>query len=343
MSSFRFANPEWLWLLLAVPFLFWLCGRLGKRAAIRFPSTRMVRQIAAFVRHRPGRFHASLRWLAITALIFALARPQTGEELSSTRSSGIDIILALDLSTSMWAHDFSLNGQPADRLSVVRSVIKPFISQRNADRMGLVAFAADPYVVSPLTLNHDWLLRRIDDLSLGSIPDGTAIGSAIAAAANRLRNLDAKSRIVILLTDGANNRGEVEPIPAAQAAAAFGIKVYTIGVGRTGRVDFPARFDENGQPMRDRLGRIVMRSELSTFDADTLKEVANITGARYFQATDSDSLKDIYAEIDRLERSEVQIDIRRLFSEAFVWPLSLGMFLFFIDWLLQQTRFRRLP
>lgn len=340
---FRFAQPEWLWLLFAIPLLFWLCGRVGKRAAIRFSSTRLTRQIAAFVRHRPGRLHASLRWLSLVFFILALARPQTGEELSSTSTSGIDIVIALDLSTSMWAHDFQLNGVLQDRLTVVRSVIEDFISRRPNDRIGLIAFAAEPYLVSPLTLNHDWLLQRLEDLRLGEITDGTAIGSAVGAATNRLRNLDADSRLTILVTDGANNRGEIDPIPAAEAAAAFGIKVYTIGVGRAGRVQYPARFDDKGEPLRDASGRIYLRPARSDIDLETLQKVAEITHARYFHATDSESLRSIYAEIDELEKTEVEIIQRRLYSEAFLWPMAAGLIFFLLDWLLSQTRYRRLP
>jgi len=161
---FDFANPWWLLLLLVLPFLFWLQGRAGRSASIRFPSTILAAQVAAFVRQRPGRWRTSLRWLAMALLIVALARPRTGEELTSSTSSGIDMVIALDLSTSMWAHDFEVSGVPQDRLTVVRAVIEDFINARPNDRIGLIAFAAEPYLVSPLTLNHDWLLRRVEQL-----------------------------------------------------------------------------------------------------------------------------------------------------------------------------------
>ena len=203
---FEFAEAQWLLLLLLLPLLFWLKGKAGRSAAIRFPSTILASQVAAFVRQRPGRWRAALRWLSVLFLIFALARPRTGEELTSTESSGVDLVIAVDLSTSMWAHDFEVGGVPLDRLTVVRAVIKEFVEKRPNDRIGLIAFAAEPYLVSPLTLNHDWLQRRLDDLRIGEIEDGTAIGSAIGAAVNRLRELPAKSRSIILVTDGANNR-----------------------------------------------------------------------------------------------------------------------------------------
>lgn len=340
---FRFADPYWLGLLVLFPLLFWLLGRAGRKAAVRFPSTFLVAQVSAFVRQRPGRWRASLRWLVAAAFILALARPQTGEELSRTPASGVDIVIAVDLSTSMWAHDFIVDGVRQDRLSVVRSVVDDFIEARRSDRLGLVAFAAEPYLVSPLTLNHDWLKRRLASLQIGQIEDGTAIGSAIGTATNRLRDIPAESRIIILVTDGANNRGQLEPLPAAEAAAAFGIKIYTIGVGMEGMVPYPARFDQNGQPVRSRDGRIFLRSRRSEIDLETLQEIAHTTGARYFHATDLESLRDVYAEIDRMEKTEVELEVRHLYTEVFAWPLGIGLALLALDLLLRQTRFRRLP
>lgn len=340
---FDFAEPHWLYLLILVPFLFWLQGRVGRRAAIRFPSTRLASQVAAFVRQRPGRWRATLRWLAIAAFIIALARPRTGEELTSTESSGIDMVVALDLSTSMWAHDFEIKGVRQDRLTVVRSVIRDFIEERQYDRLGLIAFAAEPYLVSPLTLNHDWLQRRLNELSIGQITDGTAIGSAIGAATNRLKDIPAKSKSIILVTDGANNRGRLDPAAAAEAARAFGIKIYSIGVGQPGMVPFPARFDANGQPARRSDGSIFLRASRSDIDLETLAAVAETTGGRYFHATDSDDLKEIYAEIDAMEKTEVELKVRRLYTEAFPYALGMGMALLLLDLLLSRTLYRRLP
>ena len=164
---FQFAEPAWLFLLILVPLFFWLQGRAGRAAAIKFPSTSLAAQVAAFVRQRPGRLRASWRWLAVACFILALARPQTGEELTSTESSGVDIVTAVDLSTSMWAHDFEVGGVATDRLTVVRSVISDFFDARKNDRIGLIAFAAEPYLVSPLTLNHDWLQTLMHGLRLG--------------------------------------------------------------------------------------------------------------------------------------------------------------------------------
>jgi Ca-activated chloride channel family protein len=340
---FQFAEPAWLLLLALLPLLFWLQGKAGRNAAIRFPSTLLTAQVAAFVRQRPGRWRHALRWLAFAFLVLALARPQTGEELTSTRSSGIDIVIAVDLSTSMWAHDFEVNGVPRDRLTIVRSVISEFIESRPNDRLGLIAFAAEPYLVSPLTLNHDWLQRRLEDLRIGEIEDGTAIGSAIGAATNRLRDIPAESRSIILVTDGANNRGQLEPLPAAEAAAAYGIKIYSIGVGEPGMVPFPARLGPDGNPVRDNNGRIFLRQARSDIDLETLQQVAEETRGRYFHATDSEGLREIYAEIDRMETREVELEVRRLYTEVFAIPLLLGLAVLATDLILKQTRFRRLP
>jgi len=184
---YRFESPEFLWLLLLVPLLAALKGRRGRAASIRFPATALARQISAFVRSRPGKFLVNMRLIALSLLILALARPQAGSSSHEIEESGIDIVLAVDLSTSMWAHDFKIKGKPVDRLTVVKNVMEDFIAKRIHDRIGVVAFAAAPYLVSPLTLNHEWLLQNLERLKLGMIEDGTAIGSAIGTSVNRLR------------------------------------------------------------------------------------------------------------------------------------------------------------
>lgn len=340
---FQFAEPLWLLMLALLPVLLWLTGKVGRQAAIRFPSTLLAAQVAAFVRQRPGKWRPLLRWLAVACLILALARPQTGEEITTSESSGVDIAIVVDLSTSMWAHDFEMAGARIDRLSVVKSVIGQFIEARTNDRLGLIAFAAEPYLVSPLTLNHEWLQRRLGQLRIGQIEDGTAIGSAIGSATNRLRDIPAESKSIILVTDGANNRGQLEPEATAEAARAYGIKIYAIGVGEAGLVPFPARFDSTGRPARARDGRIFLRQARSDIDLETLRNVADITGGRYFHATDSDSLREIYAEIDRMEKREVEIDVRRLYTDVFAIPLGIGLLILLTDILLKQTRYRRLP
>jgi len=340
---FRFAQPEWLWLLLLLPVLFFLQGKRGRSASVTFSAVGLAAQVSAFVRRRPGKWRFVPRWLALALLIAALARPQSGSETRTTEASGIDIVLAIDLSPSMWAHDFRQGGARIDRLKVVKGVVREFIEDRPHDRIGMVAFAGDPYLVSPLTLNHDWLLNRLEELEIGMIDSGTAIGSAIASGANRLRDIPAKSRVMILMTDGASNAGQVEPVPAAEAASRFGIKIYAIGVGREGMVPFPARFSRDGKPMRDSRGIIRLVNRRSEIDLPTLKEVADISNGRYYHATDTENLQSIYDEIDQLEKTEANLTINRLYSEAFMWPLGLSLGLLLIDFLLRQTRFRRLP
>lgn len=340
---FDFAQPAWLFLLLLIPPLFWLTGRAGRSSSIRFPSTMLASQVAAFVRQRPGRFKAVLRWLGVAFLILALARPRTGEELTSTQSSGIDIVIAVDLSTSMWAHDFEVSGVRQDRLTVVRSVVNDFIEEREYDRIGLVAFANHPYLVSPLTLNHDWLLQRLQDLQIGQIGNATGIGDAVGSAVNRLRDVPAESKSIILVTDGANNTGQLDPIVAAEAAKSYGIKIYAIGVGRKGVVPVPARYDNQGRPVRDRDGQIFFVRGESDIDLETLKAMAETTNGLYYHATNSESLRNIYAEIDQMEKTEVEIQVRRLYTEAFPIPIAIGLLLLAIDILLKQTRNRRLP
>lgn len=340
---FRFASPELLWLLVIVLLIPFFKGRKGSRASVRFPAVGLAKQIAAFVRNKPGGFLVPLRLLSLTLLVLALARPQTGEEITSIKSSGIDIVMAVDLSTSMWAMDFEIQGVPQDRLTVLKSVIEEFIQKRRDDRIGLIAFAADPYLVSPLTLNHDWLLKRVAELEIGSIEDGTAIGSAIGAGVNRLRDLEAESRVLILLTDGANNRGQISPVAAAEAAAAFNIKIYAIGVGREGPVRYPAGFDARGRPQSNRRGEVFVRTVNSSIDLQTLQQVAERSNGAYFHATDTEALRQIYERIDELEKTEVELNIRAIYQEVFWIPLLGAFGLFLVEWLLAQSRYRRMP
>jgi Ca-activated chloride channel family protein len=339
---FRFANPELLGLLVLVPIFLLLRGKTGRAAAVKFPSIQLAKQVAAFVRSRPGRFAGWLRALVLTCLIVALARPQFGEETSDITQSGIDIVLAVDLSTSMWAHDFEMSGLPVDRLTVVRRVLEDFIERRPSDRLGLIAFSGEAFLVSPLTLKHDWLSNRLEELEIGMLPDGTAIGSAIGTSVNRLVDQESKSKIIILLTDGENNTGVIDPLPAAEAAKAFGIKIYTIGVGRVGNVPYP-RTDRFGNFVRDRNGRPLLSLQQSQIDLESLQEIAKMTEGRYYHATDTDQLEAIYDEIDELEKTEITLTVNRLYDDMFWIPLALAAALFALEQILAQTRLRRLP
>jgi Ca-activated chloride channel family protein len=332
--TWRFANPALLWLLLALPLIAATRGRIGQAAALLYPSADLVRPVGRGVRARTGRARLFLRLLVLALVVVALARPQQGLGTAEIETSGIDIVLAIDVSGSMRALDFKLDGKPADRIQVVKSVVRRFIDARPDDRLGMVAFAGRPYLVSPLTLDHDWLVQNLDRVRIGLIEDGTAIGSAIAASVNRLREQKAKSKVVILLTDGVNNAGKVAPITAAEAARALGIKVYTIAAGTQG---------EAPMPVTDRFGneRVVMAPV--EVDEDTLRKVAATTDAAFFRATDTETLQNIYAQIDKLERTTETVKRYEQYRELYAWPLGAALLLLGCDLLLAETRWRSLP
>ncbi len=290
--TLRFLHPALLWLLLLLPVFALIRGRSGPAPAVIFPTAGLLRLLGGKRKTRPGGLESALRLLTLALLLLALARPQLGRITTQVRASGIDILLAVDISGSMQALDFTLHDRPANRLQVVKSVVSRFIRERPNDRIGLLAFGGRPYLVCPLTLDHDWLQRRLASLEIGMIEDGTAIGSAIASGVNRLREQRSKSKILILLTDGINNAGKVAPLTAAEAAETLGIRVYTIGAGTNG---------EAAIPMQDPFGRTIMMRARMKIDDETLRKVAEKTGAKYFRATDTGSLKKVYAEINKME------------------------------------------
>ncbi|HBR94686.1 MAG TPA: hypothetical protein DEA90_11030 [Opitutae bacterium] len=345
MTFFQFADPAFFLLLLLLPILAWWAGRMGPEAAVRFSSITLVKGISQNRHSRPGQFLFGLRLLALAALIVALTRPQIGRMNDSTEAEGIDIVVTLDLSGSMRALDLSTRDDIVTRLDAAKRVVDSFIDKRTYDRIGLVAFAANAYVVSPLTLNHDWLKRNLKRLELGEIDGGgTAIGTALGASANRLRDHQARSRIIILLTDGENNAGTLSPIAAAEAAKTLGVKVYTIATGKKGRVPIPET-DRNGRVVRDREGAPVYRgrSDISNYDETELTQIAELTGGRFFNATQDGDLERIYDEIDELETTEIELRSYSSFTELFIWPAGLGLLLLALEQLLRNTRYRRLP
>jgi Ca-activated chloride channel homolog len=339
----RFLHPEFLWLLLLVPLAALLAGRAGKRAALQFPATGIARNVSRLVRGRPGRISDWLKIMALVAGILALARPQAGTESRSQRFEGIDIMLTVDLSSSMWAHDFEIDGVRHDRLTAVKSVMEEFIAARRHDRIGLIAFAGYPYLVSPLTINHPWLLRRLQDLEIAMIEDGTAIGSAIGSAVNRLQDRSGGTGIIVLLTDGANNRGQINPMQAAEAAAALGIRVYTVGVGQDDPAPFPRLDQRTGKPLRDRTGRMAFVQVPPDLDLEMLQAVADRTGGRFFHARNIRELENVYSEIDAIERTEVNLQAAALYRDRFALPLGVCLFFYLLDWVLRHTRYKRLP
>lgn len=311
----RFLHPELLWLLLLLPLLTLLYARRGAAPALLFSSVAIVKSLGTGRKAKPGRLRVVLRLISLSLLILAMARPQLGSSTTEIEASGIDILLAVDVSGSMEAMDFTLGGKPTNRLEVVKNVVDEFIKQRPNDRIGLLAFGGRPYLISPLTLDHGWLSKRLESLQVGMVEDGTAIGSAIGSGTNRLRDRKSKSRIMILLTDGMNNRGRIPPLAAAEAAETLNIKVYTIGAGTRGEAPIP---------VTDGRGRKRLLMSKVDIDEETLNDVAEITGAMYFRATDTESLTKIYDAINSMETTTRTIkkfeNYRELFSYL-IWAV----------------------
>jgi Ca-activated chloride channel family protein len=330
----RLHDPWVLALLLLLPLLVWLERRLRRDAAVRFPTVGVLRGIASGGRSRWRWVVPALRLAALALVIAALARPQFGRAESRYRGEGIDIMLAVDISGSMLAEDFTVDGQRVNRLEAVKSVVKQFVGRRASDRIGMVLFGARPYTQCPLTLDHGWLLQNLDRAQIGMIEDGTAIGSALATAAARLKLSDAKSKVVILLTDGQNNAGKISPLTAADAAAALKVKTYTIGAGTRGLAPYPAR---------DLFGNVVYQPVQVDIDEETLTAIAEKTNGRYFRATDTESLEKIYEDIDQLERTEFEAPRYLDYDEWYPWLLLPAVMLLAFELTLSQTVLRRLP
>lgn len=330
----RLADPWMLALLILLPIAAWARKRWAGERAFIYSSVNLVKGITELTRSTSSRVLSSLRWLALVLAIIALARPQLTEGRTSITASGIDIVVALDLSGSMAAEDFELDNERVNRVQVAKKVLEGFISKRPSDRIGLVAFAGQAYVATPLTLDHEFLLENLDRLDIGVIEDGTAIGSALSAGLNRLRKLESLSRIVILMTDGQNTTGEIPPLTAAEAARALKVKVYTIGVGTQGMAPMPAT---------DAFGRKGYRQVPVNIDEETLKEIAAKTGGKYYRALDTDSFREIYEEIDRFEKTEIQVNRFQRYEELYMWFVLPSLSLLLIEILLNHTIWRRLP
>jgi Ca-activated chloride channel homolog len=332
---FTFDHPWFLLLLLVLPVVAWWRGRQGKPAAFLYSSVQLVGGVANIGRSGAGRVLAGLRWLVLILFIFGLARPQFVESETAVKASGIDIVVAIDLSGSMEAEDFELKGKRVNRLEIAKDVLKKFVEKRPGDRIGLVAFAGKAYVAAPLTLDHEFLQMNIERLQLHVIEDGTAIGSGLAAAVNRLREIQSKSKIVILMTDGQNNAGKVQPITAAEAAQTLGIKAYTIGVGTRGTAPVPRGVDF--------FGRKVYGQMPVDIDEKTLKEISDKTGAEYYRADSTDTLRRIYERIDQLEKTEVEVKKYVHIKELFHWLVLPGLGFLLLEVLLGNTVWRKLP
>ncbi len=331
----EFQQPYFLFLIAVILILPFLRGGLKRAGSIRYSNTQLAGKLGSMRKSRAGRWLAFLRTLALTLLVLALARPRIGYGETEIEASGIDIVLAVDISGSMQAMDFKIGSKRVNRLEVVKKVIREFIEKREADRIALIAFAGEPYLVSPLTLNHDWLNKNLQRLEIGLIAeDGTAIGSALIMSANRLKELQAKSKVVVLLTDGVNNMGAIQPVTAAEAAAALKVKVYTIAAGTKGEAPFP---------VKDSFGRTRLQNIQTEVDEPTLKEIAKITHGSFFRATDTKELEAIYDQINQLEKTEVKLKNFTFYRELYFWPLLGGLSLLMLEYLLACTRLRTLP
>jgi len=328
--------PWLLLLLIAIPALIFLRYRRRRKSTLMFSDGRVLARLPASLAVLAQPVLPLLYAAGLSLLICALARPQRGLEESVLRTEAVDIVLLVDVSTSMLAEDFSAAGERLNRLQAAKKVMERFIAKRTNDRIGMVAFAALPYSVAPLTLDHDWLIERmhVEGFKPGMVEDGTAIGTAIGSAVNRLRESEAKSKVVILLTDGVNNAGAVSPENAAQAAKALDIKVYTVGAGTSGWVRMPV-----DDPV---FGRRYVRQR-SNIDEATLKRIADITGAEYFRAGDFDALERVYAQIDEMEKTEIEVEQFTRFEEAFALFLAWGIACLALEKLLSLTRLGRLP
>jgi Ca-activated chloride channel family protein len=331
-----FAHPYLLLLLLLLPLAAWLKGRRGQPAAFVYSSTQLLRGIQEISKSNAGSFLAALRWLALAILIIALAQPRlTKFDTSKATASGVDIVVAFDLSGSMAAEDFDIRGQRVNRVAMAKHVLENFIARRPSDRIGLVAFGTQAYIASPITLDHDFLLKNLERMDLNTINGNqTAIGSALSTAVNRLRELQSKSKIVILMTDGQNNAGKVAPLTAAEAAQALGVKVYTIGVGTQGQAPMPAT---------DMFGRRVYQMVPVDIDETTLQKISEMTGGKYYRADNAEKFQSIYAEIDQLEKTEAEVQKFAQHTELFAWLIALGLVLLTAEVALGQTVLRRLP
>ncbi len=329
VGGWTLASPIWLLLLLLLPYL-WLRARRRRRPALVLPSLAAMGPLPRTWRERFRRAPELLRVGIAVLAVLALARPQQLAAGRPLTTSGIDIVLALDASGSMKAEDF----QPRNRLEVAKAAAAEFVDARPDDRIGLVTFAGQAVTQVPLTLDHEALTASIDRVAVGSLADGTAIGTSLATSVNRLRESDARSKVVILLTDGVNNAGEVDPMTAAETARALGVRVYTIGVGTTGEAPYLLDDPRFGP----RYVRVVVR-----IDEELLRAISERTGGRYFRATDPEALREVYAAIDRLERSELTGRRPVVRIDRYAWLLLPALGLLIAEGALRGTILRRLP
>ena len=330
---FRFAQPLWLVALLLIPALALTAGRRREPAVLHYSNLRLLQGLPGSVRLRLRWIPSALRLAALTLLVLAIARPQTGRASHVVRGKGVDIVMALDISGSMGALDF----EPTNRLEAAKQVIHGFIGQRRYDRIGLVVFAREAFSQCPPTIDYAQLGLLLDAIDLApelGLEDGTAIGLGIAQAATMLQESEALSRVIVLLTDGVNNAGPIDPLTAAQAAAALGIRVYTVGAARPGQVLVPV-----DDPT---LGPTTQWIE-SEIDEEVLRQIASTADGLYFRAEDTPGLRRIYDQINELEKSDIEVQVFTRYRDLAGWFLLPALALTFVELVLRQTVFRSLP
>ncbi len=325
-------HPLWLLLLPLAPLLALLRGARGKRAAIKFPTTSLLRDLGRPARKSLGGFVFGLILISLTFGILALSRPQKILSYEEEKADGIDIMLTVDVSLSMLIEDFYIGAQPVNRLTAAKRVMTDFIKGRRSDKIGIVAFAGETYLPCPLTLDRDWLINNLDRVQTQRVGDGTAIGSGIASAANRMRREKSPSKVIVLLTDGANNSGRLSPQVAAKLAATLGIKIYTIAIGTPGIHSIPDPKRGTFTPVGQQL-----------FDEGTLKEVAAIGNGQFYMAQNLNSLSDVFATIDKLEKTKIEHHKIVETEELFPWPLAVSAIALFLALLLSLTVLHSAP
>jgi len=329
---YRFADPEYLYLLILIPLLvYWYWTRKGRgNSKIRFSDVGIVKKVGKTTKQHLRHSVFFFRLLFLSFIILALARPQSGSKMKETSTEGVDIVLAIDVSSSMLAEDFKPN-----RLEAAKNVASEFIEGRQNDRLGMIIFAGESFTQCPLTLDYGVLLNLLESTEVADQEwDGTAIGMGIVNAVNRLRDSKAKSKVVILLTDGENNKGQVDPITAARIAQSFEVKIYTIGAGTKGTALYPVT-----DPL---MGKRYVPMPVN-IDEDVLKEIAKITEAKYFRATNSKKLAEIYQEIGEMEKTKIEVQEFTRYDEFFIYFLGLGLLFFAIEIIFSNTVFRKIP
>jgi len=329
MNGITYAEPLYLWLLLLIPAMiaFYVLRQQKTSASLHMPGLRQFDDAASTFRHYLRHLLFCLRTIAIALLIIVLARPQKTDRFQNVTTEGIDIMLALDISGSMLARDFK-----PDRLEASKNVATEFISGRPYDRMGLVVFSGESFTQCPLTTDHAVLINLMREIHSGMIEDGTAIGNGLATAVSRIKDSEAVSKVIILLTDGVNNRGDIAPLTAADIASTFGIRVYTIGVGTRGTAPYPVQTPFGTQYQN-------MPVEI---DEEVLREIASKTGGTYFRATDNDKLVQVYAEIDKLEKSKIDVRQFTRKEEKYLLPSLIAFIMMAFEALMRISVIKKL-